>query len=563
VSTPNEPIDIEITIQEPGSVSIEHTPLPNFTFGVPGVPGPPGPAGAAGAPGTNGAPGAPGENGADGKSAYQVAVDNGFSGTEANWLASLKGADGAPGPAGSDGAPGAPGTNGQDGADGAPGVPGVDGRSAYEVAVDNGFVGTEAQWLDSLVGPEGPQGPPGEGGAGSGLPAGGTTGQYLRKNSATDGDASWTTFPVSPTGAWMAPNNYSSGAVVTHDGYSYMATASHASNEQAPQPTQYALGQSVTGTPSNVINASSSVGDAYANPLWVNIGSAGTPYVSEYIDNANATLETSEPSAYVNGIRSVWWRYTPLSSGSLTVDTRLTRNIIDPQVGVVDTQISIYDGGFNANPGMASLTRIGQNEDFNGAKTSQVTVAVSSSQNYFIQVTQNPGQSLQYVLRVSGPVTRVANAGWMVLGKTATDAKVVRGVKMSRNSFDVTTAASGSRNLASVFDTISRNEGYTVNVGAGTITVPADGWYMWDGRVRFAGAISADASVSLIDTTSQVVISRGSHTTGGLEVHESAPIYLSMGQTVALSLYTGASTGVVGNADKTYSTFSLVSMQPI
>lgn len=28
---------------------------------------------------------------------------------------------------------------------------GLQGKSAYEVAVDNGFVGTEEQWLSSLV----------------------------------------------------------------------------------------------------------------------------------------------------------------------------------------------------------------------------------------------------------------------------------------------------------------------------------------------------------------------------------------------------------------------------
>ncbi|MEE1261480.1 hypothetical protein [Ruminococcus sp.] len=33
-----------------------------------------------------------------------------------------------------------------------------DGKSAYEVAVDNGFVGTEAQWLASLQGAQGPAG---------------------------------------------------------------------------------------------------------------------------------------------------------------------------------------------------------------------------------------------------------------------------------------------------------------------------------------------------------------------------------------------------------------------
>lgn len=44
---------------------------------------------------------------------------------------------------------------------------GTDGRSAYEVAVANGFVGTEAAWLASLVGPAGgtgPVGPPGTNG---------------------------------------------------------------------------------------------------------------------------------------------------------------------------------------------------------------------------------------------------------------------------------------------------------------------------------------------------------------------------------------------------------------
>lgn len=34
----------------------------------------------------------------------------------------------------------------------------VDGLSAYEIAVDNGYVGTEAEWLDSLRGDAGVQG---------------------------------------------------------------------------------------------------------------------------------------------------------------------------------------------------------------------------------------------------------------------------------------------------------------------------------------------------------------------------------------------------------------------
>ena len=41
-----------------------------------------------------------GGTGADGKSAYQIAVEHGFSGTETEWLASLKGDKGDIGPTG-------------------------------------------------------------------------------------------------------------------------------------------------------------------------------------------------------------------------------------------------------------------------------------------------------------------------------------------------------------------------------------------------------------------------------------------------------------------------------
>src|SRR5690625_1201210 len=38
---------------------------------------------------------------------------------------------------------------------------GEPGKSAYEIAVDNGFEGDEQAWLESLTGPAGEQGPPG------------------------------------------------------------------------------------------------------------------------------------------------------------------------------------------------------------------------------------------------------------------------------------------------------------------------------------------------------------------------------------------------------------------
>ena len=41
-------------------------------------------------------------------------------------------------------------STGGSGANGANGVDGADGKSAYQIAVDNGFAGTELEWLNSL-----------------------------------------------------------------------------------------------------------------------------------------------------------------------------------------------------------------------------------------------------------------------------------------------------------------------------------------------------------------------------------------------------------------------------
>ena len=73
-----------------------------------------------------------------GLSAYDIAVANGFVGTEAAWLASLKGERG------SKGEQGEPGIQGEQGVQGEPGA------SAYEVAVNNGYEGTEEEWLSTL-----------------------------------------------------------------------------------------------------------------------------------------------------------------------------------------------------------------------------------------------------------------------------------------------------------------------------------------------------------------------------------------------------------------------------
>jgi len=54
------------------------------------------------------------------------------------------------------------------------------GASAYEIAVANGFTGTESEWIESI-----------EGVAGPGVPSGGSAGKILKKKSGDDYDTEW------------------------------------------------------------------------------------------------------------------------------------------------------------------------------------------------------------------------------------------------------------------------------------------------------------------------------------------------------------------------------------
>lgn len=90
---------------------------PQGATGAPGAPGEPGPSGRDGHDGKDGETGSAGPAGAN---AYAIAVEHGFSGTEVDWLASLRGSDG---------------NSGADGRDGRDGRDGKDGRDALEIEV--------------------------------------------------------------------------------------------------------------------------------------------------------------------------------------------------------------------------------------------------------------------------------------------------------------------------------------------------------------------------------------------------------------------------------------------
>ena len=78
-----------------------------------------------------------GANGKDGRSAYEIAIENGFVGTAAEWLESLKGMNGVDGKDGKDGADGLPGKDGTNGKDGLPGKDGRDGKDGVSPDLTN------------------------------------------------------------------------------------------------------------------------------------------------------------------------------------------------------------------------------------------------------------------------------------------------------------------------------------------------------------------------------------------------------------------------------------------
>lgn len=130
--------------------------------GIQGPAGPAGPIGPAGPKGDTGPKGADGlqgpigpqglqgergQDGLNGRSAYEIAVANGYTGDKEQWLASLKGRDGSPG------------------------RDGRNGLSAYELADGELLFGTVSKWLNSLKGAKGDKGDTGAPGAdGVGIP---------------------------------------------------------------------------------------------------------------------------------------------------------------------------------------------------------------------------------------------------------------------------------------------------------------------------------------------------------------------------------------------------------
>jgi hypothetical protein len=179
------------SVMDNGNGTLTFTYANGSTYTTPTLSGIQGPTGATGPVGPVGATGATGQSAYDlwlaqgntgtvqdflSTSAYQIWLAQGNTGSAQDFLNTLvgpsgiagaqgpigptgpQGIQGPIGPQGIQGLTGATGPQGPVGMQGPMGATGANGKSAYEIAVLNGYVGTETQWLLSLVGAAGPQG---------------------------------------------------------------------------------------------------------------------------------------------------------------------------------------------------------------------------------------------------------------------------------------------------------------------------------------------------------------------------------------------------------------------
>ena len=169
-----------------------------------------------------------------GKSAYEIAKENGFNGTEAEWLASLKGEPGAAGASGKDGENGKTpyvGDNGNwyIGADdtgkpsrGAKGEKGEKGDTgAQGIQGEQGIQGVQGEKGDKgekgAQGPQGLQGPPGEAGADGKTPYVGDNGNWFVGSDDTGKPSRGETGPQGVSGVYVGSGDMPDGYNVQID----------------------------------------------------------------------------------------------------------------------------------------------------------------------------------------------------------------------------------------------------------------------------------------------------------------------------------------------------------
>lgn len=139
-----------------------------------------------------------------------------------------------------------------------------------------------------------------------------------------------------------------------------------------------------------------SVNDDFADAIAVVIETDGGTYTSEPIANTGNTTEPGEPDVGASDALSMWFGYTPATSGTATFDTSLSTAITS-----TDTFMAIHTGA-----DFASMVTVASDDDGGGSATSRVAdLPVTAGETYWIQVGGFGFSQFNCVLRVVGPAT--------------------------------------------------------------------------------------------------------------------------------------------------------------
>jgi len=171
-------------------------------------------------------------------------------------------------------------------------------------------------------------------------------------------------------GVWAALRSRVPNATVSQIENALKSTGLNITSVGTTKPrvrVDLALAQ-LTGTPPPVSN------DNFANRTAITPATTAGGTVNVIGNNAGFTRETGEPNHWTNsaGYHSAWWRFTPASSGNVTISTAGSS---------FDTVLSVYTGS-----SLTALNRVAFNDDFGGTSQSSVTFAATAGTQYQIAV---------------------------------------------------------------------------------------------------------------------------------------------------------------------------------
>ncbi|QEM40913.1 MAG: hypothetical protein [Phage AS32] len=206
-----------------------------------------------------------------------------------------------------------------------------------------------------------------------------------------------------------------------------------------------------------------SVNDNFADAIEVQIATNGGTYTSPSLDTAGNTGEVGEPQIAGWEV-SAWWKYTPSSSGNATFDTQLST----PTTTGTDTYVAIHTG-----TALNNLVQVAADDDSGGSRTSLISnLAVTAGETYWIQVGGFGTQTMNLVLRVTGPASGTGGSGGNANAVPATASAQVIPPTVTGSSQGAEVAAVPATATAQAIPAASISGG-TIVEGAGPATATA------------------------------------------------------------------------------------------